>query len=485
MGRSQVVRQRILIPPFGGSSPPAPATPLFAVVRAPACVHQLFEIAAEIFLRHSQVFVDDRLQPGNTVSISGRYRQQNRRGDTVMPLTDTRVRNAKPQAKAYKLGDGGGMYLLVTPDGARYWRLDYRFAGKRRTLALGGYPIMPLSAGRTGRGAARRLLTQDLDPNAAKKARKRAAKVASDNTFEAIAREWIAKQRHRLAARYCALLLARLEADVFPIIGARPIAEIDAPELLDVLRRVEKRGVIETARRLRQICGQVFRYAIASSRAKHDPSADLRGALKLPGRTRGHKAMSLDEVPTFLKALGAYDGDQRTRLALRLMVLTFARTTELRAARWSEIENIDGDDPLWRIPAERMKRKREHIVPRAPQAVAVLRELCTLPGSAASPFLFPSPSRDGHMSNNTMLYALYRMGYHSRATVHGFRSVASTALNEMGFRPDIIERQLAHQEQNAVRAAYNRAEYLNERRAMMKRWADHLGCHRWGEHRPL
>jgi len=184
--------------------------------------------------------------------------------------------------------------------------------------------------------------------------------------------------------------------------------------------------------------------------------------------------MPLDEVPTFLKALEAYDGDQRTRLALRLMVLTFARTTELRAARWSEIENLAGSEPLWRIPAERMKMKREHIVPLAPQAVAVLRELRALPGSDASPFLFPSPSREGYMSNNTMLYALYRMGYHGRATVHGFRSMASTALNEMGFRPDVIERQLAHQEQNAVRAAYNRAEYLNERRAMMKRWADHL-----------
>jgi len=387
-----------------------------------------------------------------------------------MHLTDTRVRNAKPQAKAYKLSDGGGMYVLVTPDGARYWRLDYRFAGKRRTLALGVYPITTLSAARTGREEARRLLTQDIDPNAAKKAVKRAAKVASENTFEAIAREWIANQRHRLAVRYCALLLARLEADVFPHIGSRPIAEIDAPELLDVLRRVEKRGVIETARRLRQICGQVFRYAIASSRAKHDPSADLRGALKSPGRPRGHKAMPLDELAIFLKALEAYDGDQRTRLALRLMVLTFARTTELRAARWSEIENLDDNAPLWRIPAERMKMKREHIVPLAPQAVAVLRELRALPGSDASPFLFPSASRDRHMSNNTMLYALYRMGYHSRATVHGFRSMASTALNEMGFRPDVIERQLAHQEQNAVRAAYNRAEYLNERRAMMKRW---------------
>ena len=175
-----------------------------------------------------------------------------------------------------------------------------------------------------------------------------------------------------------------------------------------------------------------------------------------------------------MSALAAYDGDPRTRLALRLMVLTFVRTTELRAARWSEFENLDGNEPLWRIPAERMKMKREHIVPLAPQAVAVLRELRALPGSEASPFLFSSPSREGYMSNNTMLYAMYRMGYHGRATVHGFRAMASTALNEMGFRPDVIERQLAHQEQNAVRAAYNRAEYLSERRAMMNHWASHL-----------
>jgi integrase len=391
-----------------------------------------------------------------------------------MRLTDTRIRNAKPQAKPYKLSDGGGMYLIVTPNGRRYWRMDYRFGGKRRTLSLGVYPTVTLSNARTQRDEARRLLAQDTDPYAAKKARKRAAKLARENTFESVAREWLANQRHRLAHRYSALILARLEADVFPQIGSRPIAEIDAPELLDALRKVEKRGVIETARRLRQICGQVFRYAVASGRAKHDPSTDLRGALKSPGRPRGHRAMLLDEMPGFIRELKTYDGEPRTRLAIQLMILTFTRTTELRAARWSEIENLDGKEPLWRIPADRMKMRREHVVPLAPQAVAVLRELRGLPGSAASPFLFPSPSREGHMSNNTMLYALYRMGYHGRATIHGFRAMASTALNEMGFRSEVIERQLAHQEQNTVRAAYNRAEYLVERRAMMNRWADSL-----------
>jgi integrase len=391
-----------------------------------------------------------------------------------MALTDVRIRNAKPKAQAYKLSDGGGMYLLFMPSGARYWRLDYRFGGKRRTLALGVYPSVTLSNARSRREAARALLNREIDPGTAKKASKRAAKLASGNTFEAVAREWLDNQRSRLAPQYLARLKTRLETDIFPLIGSRPIRDIDAPELLQMLRNVERRGVIETARRLRQLCGQIFRYAIVTGRAQRDPSADLRGALKSPGRPSGQKAMPLAEVPTFMHLLRRYDGDPRTRLALRLMVLTFARTTELRAARWSEFEGLDGNAALWRIPAERMKMKREHTVPLSPQALAVLRELRALPGSDASPFLFPSASREGCMSNNTMLYALYRLGYHSRATVHGFRAMASTALNEMGYRPDVIERQLAHQERSAVRAAYNRAEYLGERRAMMNQWADHL-----------
>lgn len=392
-----------------------------------------------------------------------------------MPLTDTRVRNSKPLTKTHKLSDGGGMYLLITPDGARYWRLDYRFAGKRRTLALGVYPAVALASARTRREDARKLLAQGIDPNAVKKAIKRDVKLASENTFEIIAREWIAKQRKRLADRYCTLLLARLEGDIFPQIGSRPIGEISAPELLDVLRKVEKRGAIETARRLRQTCGQVFRYAIATARAKDDPTVALRGAISAPKRSRGHKAMPLNEVPNFLRALATYDGEPRTRLALKLMLLTFTRTTELRAAKWAEFEKLDNENQaLWRIPGERMKMKREHVVPLAPQAVAALRELRELAGSVASPYLLPSPSRAGHMSNNTMLYAMYRMGYHGRATVHGFRTMASTALNEMGFRPDVIERQLAHEEQNDVRAAYNRAEYLSERRAMINHWANNL-----------
>jgi integrase len=391
-----------------------------------------------------------------------------------MPLTDTRIRNAKRQAQPYKLSDGGGMYLLVTPKGARYWRLDYRFAGKRRTLALGVYPTVSLSNARVRREEARALLDKNTDPIIAKKASKRLAKLANVNTFDAIAREWLEKQRNRLSPRYQALLLARIEADIFPLIGSRPITDIDAPELLEALRKVEKRGALESARRLRQICGQVFRYAVATGRATRDPSVDLKGALSSPGRKRGHKAMAREELPGFLAAVEAYDGDPRTRLALRLIVLTFVRTSELRGARWSEFENLEGENALWRIPAERMKMKSEHIVPLAPQATAVLRELRSLSGSDASPFLFPSPAREGFMSYNTMLFALYRMGYHGRATVHGFRAMASTILNEMGFRPDVIERQLAHEERNKVRAAYNRAEYLGQRREMMSRWANYL-----------
>lgn len=257
-----------------------------------------------------------------------------------MKLTDVRIRNAKPRRQTYKLSDGAGMYLLVTKDGSRYWRFDYRFNGKRRTLALGVYPTVPLSLARGRREAARKLLAEGKDPNAAKRETKRAAKFACNNGFEAVAREWLSLQRRRLAPRYFALLQARLAADIFPDLGSRPIAEIGAPELLDVLQKIEKRGVPETARRLRQTCGQVFRYAIAKGLSKYDPSAGLRGALSSPGKPRNHKAMPLKEIPNFIVALSAYEGDQRTQIALRLMVLTFARTTELRSARWSEIEKF-------------------------------------------------------------------------------------------------------------------------------------------------
>lgn len=392
-----------------------------------------------------------------------------------MPLTDTAIRNAKPANNALKVSDGGGLHLLVQPNGSRLWRLAYRFAGKQKTLALGSYPTVSLAKAREARESAKKLLVDGIDPSAQKRRDKYALRAAGDATFKSLALEYLENRRHTLTPLYADQLLRRLEADVFPYLGTRPITDIDAPELLDVLRRIEKRGVLEQARRLRQSIGQVFRFAMITGRAKHDPSTALKGALKPRGRQKHHTPMPRDELPGFLHGLGAYDGDPRTALALRLIVLTMVRTTELRAACWEEFENLDGREPLWRIPAERMKARFEHLVPLSSQAVAALADLRALPGAKANGFLFPSPSREGCMSNNTMLFALYRMGWHGRATVHGFRGVASTILNEMGFQPDWIERQLAHDERDDVRGAYNSAQYLPGRRQMLQRWADWLG----------
>jgi integrase len=393
--------------------------------------------------------------------------------DTNMPLTDTKCRNAKGQIKPRKLSDGGGLHLLINPDGAKYWRLAYRWHGKQRTLALGVYPAVGLMEARDARDEAKRDLAANIDPSVLKRERKRAAKIATGNTFEAVAREWHENWKDARSPYYAAQILRRLEANAFPVIGRRPIAAIEPPELLDMLRKVEKRGVNETARRLKQLVGQIFRFAIVTARAKRDPSIDLKDALRATGEPRRHRAMPLPELPTFLQNLESYNGDRQTRLALKLVTLTFVRTTELRGGRWSELENLDENSALWRIPAERMKMRLEHLVPLSRQAVAVMRELRTLSGN--SPHIFPSPGKDGYMSSNTMLYALYRMGYHGRATTHGFRAVASTILNESNlFNRDWIERQLAHVERNEVRRAYNAAEWMPDRRRMMQWWADHI-----------
>jgi integrase len=391
-----------------------------------------------------------------------------------MPLTDVKCRNAKGKASACKLSDGGGLHLLVSADGAKYWRLAYRWHGKQRTLALGVYPAVGLAEARAARDDAKRSLAASLDPSIVKRERKRAAKVAAGNSFETVAREWHENWKGARTPYYAGQILRRLQTDVFPTIGRRPIADIESPELLDMLRKVEKRGVHETARRLKQLVGQIFRFAIVTGRAKRDPSADLKDALKATGEPQHHKAMPLLELPTFLRRLETYSGEQQTKLALKLVTLTFLRTTELRAGKWCELENLDDEGSAqWRIPAERMKMRLEHLVPLSCQAVAVLRQLRALSGS--SPNIFPSPGKGGCMSSNTMLYALYRMGYHGRATTHGFRAIASTILNESNlFNRDWIERQLAHVERNEVRRAYNAAEWLPDRRRMMQWWADHV-----------
>lgn len=390
-----------------------------------------------------------------------------------MPLTDVRCRNAKGQITPYKLSDGGGLHLLVNADGAKYWRLAYRWHGKQRTLAFGVYPAVGLLEARAARDDAKRSLATNVDPSQVKRERKRAAKVATGNTFEAVAREWHENWKDARTPYYAGQILRRLEADVFPMIGRRPIAELEPPELLDMLRKVEKRGVNETARRLKQLVGQIFRFAIVTGRAKRDPSADLKDALRAAGEPQRHRAMPILKLPTFLQQLDTYSGEQQTKLALKLVTLTFLRATELRAGKWNELENLDGNSAQWRVPAERMKMRLEHLVPLSRQAVAVLRELRTLSGN--SPNIFPSPGKEGCMSSNTMLYALYRMGYHGRATTHGFRGVASTILNESNlFNRDWIERQLAHVDRNEVRRAYNAAEWMPDRRRMMQWWADHI-----------
>ena len=386
-----------------------------------------------------------------------------------MPLTDTALRAIKPLQKPFKLSDGEGLYLFVHPGGGRYWRLDYRFADKRKTLSLGVYPDVSLQAARRARASARELLATGSDPSLLKRVQKRETRYASANTFEAVAIEWLEAQRRKWTPRYADHVATRLKSDLFPLLGRRPISEIEPPELLEALRKVESRGALEIAKRLRQTASQIFRYGIATGNAKRDPAGDLVGALKAKGRPKHHRAMPANELPSFLAALDAYDGELRTKLALKLMVLTFVRTIELRAAQWSEFEDLEGDAPLWRIPAERMKMRFVHLVPLSKPAVTVLNALKPLSGN--SDYLFPSTSKERYMSNNTMLYALYRMGYHGRATVHGFRGLASTILHEQGFPSEWIERQLAHDERNKVKAAYNHAQYLVERRNMMEAWA--------------
>ncbi len=386
-----------------------------------------------------------------------------------MSLSDAKVRNAKPRTKPYKIADGEGLFLLIRPAGGKYWRMRYFFDGKEKLLALGVYPEITLADARERRTEAKKLIAKGTDPGEAKKEAKREAILNAVNTFEAVAREWLEKRRHLWAPNTTDIKLGCLEMHIFPKLGNRPIADITPPEVLAVLRVVEDKGTLYTARRAMQICAQIFMYAIATGRAVRNPVPDLRGALKPPVvKHRSH--LKENELPAYLQKLEAYDGSVQTKLALRFLLLTFVRSGELRAAEWSE---IDWDKKEWRIPAERMKMKEQHIVPLSSQAIAVLRELQKHSGNW--PFLFPNHHNPAtFMSENTMLFALYRMGYHSRATGHGFRSTASTILNEHGFRADVIERQLAHNERNGVRAAYNHAQYLPERREMMQWWADHL-----------
>jgi integrase len=393
------------------------------------------------------------------------------KGDTPVALTDTKVRSVKSREKSFKIADGKGLFLVVQPNGSKYWRFRYRFGGKEKLLAIGIYPDVTLADARRKRDDARKLLADDTDPGMAKQLKKRAKKLVSENSFEAITREWHIKFSSKWTPEHGAKILIRLEKDIFPWLGHRPITEITAPELLAVLRRIENRGAIETAHRTLQNCGQIFRYAIATGRAERDVSADLRGAI--PPVKKRHLASITDpkSIGNLLRALNDYNGHFVTKSALQLAPLVFVRPGELRKAEWSE---FNFETAEWRIPPEKMKMRITHIVPLSTQAVAILREIQALTGDGK--YVFPSlRTHTRPMSNNAVLGALRRLGYaKDEMTGHGFRSMASTLLNEQGWNRDAIERQLAHAERNNIRAAYNYAEYLPERRKMMQHWADYL-----------
>lgn len=387
-----------------------------------------------------------------------------------MALTDTAVRNAKPAEKPFKLADEKGLYLLVNNTG-KYWRMNYRFGGKQKTLALGVYPTITLAAARERREDARKLLANDTDPALFKAVNKQVKQQAAENTFEAVAREWYAKKLPGWAPATANKVKRYLEKDIFPWLGNRPIKDLAAPDLLATVRRVESRGALELAHRIREYSGQVFRYAVATGRAERDPSGDLKGALP-PVKSKHHASVTdPKQIGDLMRAISGFNGSFVTKCALQLAPLVFVRPGELRHAEWAE---IDLDVAEWRIPSHKMKMQDRHIVPLSKQAVEILRAIQPLTGSGR--YVFPGLRTSGRpMSENTVNAALRRLGYEKHEmTGHGFRSMASTLLHEQGWPHEAIERQLAHAERNKVSAAYNYAEHLPKRREMMQAWADYL-----------
>lgn len=402
-----------------------------------------------------------------------------------MPLTDTAIRNAKPAEKSRKMADGGGLYIEISPSGGKWWRFKYRFEGKEKRLALGVYPDVGLKDAREKHADARKLLANGIDPGAMKQAKKRQSKQSAANSFELIAREFHALKSPMWTPHHATDWINTLEREVFNKFGHRPITEIEAPDVLDILRAIEARGTFEIRARVLQRVRAVFAYAIASGRSRHNPAAEISGALAPRPKVKHFAALSEKELPEFLRALDEYQQRAKSSpivfAATRLLALTFVRTGEVRGAQWSE---FDLDAGLWVIPAERMKAREPHTVPLSRQAVEVVRGLQPLTGHL--PGLFPSRNRDGGIiSENTVLKVIERIGYKGRMTGHGFRSIASTYLNNLGtIRPDMIEAQLAHGDRDEVRAAYNRADYMEYRKAMMQFWADTLGAMQAGKRLP-
>ena len=389
-----------------------------------------------------------------------------------MPLTAPQIKALKPEPKAKKYADEKGLFLLVTPSGGKLWRLKYRFDGKEKLLALGAYPDVGLKAAREKRDEARKRIADGIDLGEHRKAIKAARAEAVGNSFEAVAREWFAKQSPGWVASHADKIIRRLERDIFPWLGAKPIADISAPDLLMTIRRIEARGRLETAHRALQNCGQVFRYAVATGRAERDPTGDLRGALPPVRETHMPAITQPTEVGALMRAIDGFKGTLIVHTALKLAPLVFVRPGELRKAEWSE---FDLDKAEWNIPAERMKARRPHLVPLASQAVSILRDLQPLTGKRTHVFAGRDPKKP--MSDAAINAALRRMGYDTKTEItgHGFRAMARTILHEeLGIERDVIEHQLAHRVPDALGAAYNRTKFIKQRKAMMQKWADYL-----------
>ena len=366
-------------------------------------------------------------------------------------LSDTQVRNLKPKAKPYKVSDGAGLFIQIEPRGAKLWRLAYRFAEKQKTLALGVFPAS-LADARADREAAKRELAAGKDPALSRRERKRSVVVDADQTFEKVAKRWYDARKTRWSEGHAARVWGSIKNDVIPVIGTYAVSAVSSDDVLRALQRFEARESFEMAHRTRTYIEGIFRYAKAKKLTKDNPPVDLNHALTTPPKKVNFKKLKAAELPDFFLRLNVYDGEETTRLALRLLILTMTRTIEIRFAIWDEFEELNGEQPLWRL--SKMKRGVEHLVPLPRQTIPILERIKQT--SNGSPYLFPAPTRTGVMSENTMLYALYRMGYHNRATVHGFRGTASTILNETNqFHKDWIERQHAHVEEDEIRGSYN------------------------------
>jgi integrase len=393
----------------------------------------------------------------------------------IAPLNDLQVRKAKPAEQPYRLADGKGLYLQVMPNGSRYWRMKYRIDGKEKLASFGVYPEVSLADARKACLAARQLLNAGKDPSEQKKEAKRVRTLEAVSSFEAVAREWFDSQKGGWTEVYADKVINSLEVDAFPKIGSKPIEDIEAPHMLEILRAIEARGVRETAKRVMQRSRAVFHYGIMTGRCSRNPAADIdvETVLKKGAGVKHMARVKPIEIPQLMRDIAEYPGDVVTRLALRFMALTFARTKEMINAEWTELDEKAAE---WRIPAERMKMHDPHIVPLSRQALEVLKELRDLNGAERFVFYSVQGRSRGPISNNTMLFALYRMGYKSRMTGHGFRGLAATVLRELGYNREVVDRQLAHAERNQVTAAYVHAEYLPERRKMMQEWANYLAA---------